>query len=341
MRTIRSFLIALPLLLVAGCASQSDVTVIKLGHSLSTEHSVHQAMEFMAERLAEKSGGTMRMDIYASGQLGSERVLLELLQIGSVDVTKVSAAVLEGFAPSYQMFSVPYLFRDPAHHYAVVDGDVGKDILLDGEEYWLRGLVYYDAGSRSFYTKTRPILTPADLTGFKIRTQPSPSASQLLTALGGSATPIDWGELYSALQQGVVDGAENNAPSYYLSRHYEVAPHYALDEHTTIPDVLLVSTKTWGRLTPQQQQWLQEAAEESVPYQRELWQAADAEALRAVQEAGVQVYRPDKAPFVEKVQPLYERLPPDIRSLVERARAVQVPGAAPEPLEATDALAEG
>lgn len=293
---------------IHGCAVDDDVTVLKLGHGMDPNHPVARSMVFMGERLAEISEGKMRVDIYPASQLGSERELLELLQIGSVPITKVSAAALEGFAPAYKVFSVPYLFRDDDHKFRVFEGDVGQEILLSGERYWLRGLTYYDAGSRSFYTKTRPINNPSDLRGLKIRVMESPSAVRMINQLGGSATPISYGELYSALQQGVVDGAENNPPSFHMSRHYEVCRYYTLDEHTTIPDVLVISTEAWGRLTPDEQAWLQEAVDESAEYQKVVWKEAEEEALRVVQEAGVEIIVPEKTPFVDRVQPMYEAL---------------------------------
>lgn len=313
-------------LLLVGCDVDEDVTVIKLGHGWDASHPVHKAMEFMNERLMEKSDGTMRIDIYPSEQLGSERECLELLQIGSLGMTKVSAAVMEGFAPDFKVFSVPYLFKDEEHRFRVLEGDVGREMLEAGEKYWLRGLAYYDAGSRSFYTKTRPVHEPGDLSGLKIRTMEAPTSIEMVNALGGSATPIAWGELYSALQQGVVDGAENNPPSFYLSYHYEVCKYYTLDEHTAIPDVVLISTKVWDSLSPQQQQWLQEAADESVQYQKVLWKEATEEALRVVQEAGVEIIRPDKEPFRNGVERMYEKYQtsdPSLYNLIQKIRAVE------------------
>ncbi|HMB90591.1 MAG TPA: TRAP transporter substrate-binding protein [Rhodothermales bacterium] len=320
------FLFGLTLvLLVAGCGAERNVKVIKLGHSLDPSHSVHQAMEFMAERLAETSGGTMRLDIYPSQQLGTEREAIELLQIGSLGMTKVSSSALEGFAPAYQVFGLPYLFRDDTHRFSVLKAEVGQEILRSAEPFNLRGLAYYDAGSRSFYTKERPVNTPTDLEGLKIRTQESLVAIRMVRALGGSATPISWGELYSALQQGIVEGAENNPPSFYLSRHYEVCKYYSLDEHTAVPDVLLISTVVWNDLTPQQQTWLQEAAVASAEHQKGLWAEAEQEALAAVEQAGVEIIRPDKSLFVEQVQPLYEsfRSNPQVYDLIQRVRAVE------------------
>lgn len=315
------------LCLLPACKSTGDITVLKLAHGLDPNHPVHKGMEFMAERIAEKSGGTMRMDIYPSEQLGSERECIELLQIGSLAMTKVSSSVLESFVPAYKVFSLPYIFRDDAHRFAVLEGEIGKDLLEASRKYWLRGLCFYDAGSRSFYTVRRPINTPDDLAGLKIRTQESATSMQMVNALGGSATPISWGELYTALQQGVVDGAENNPPSFYLSRHYEVCKYYSLDEHTSVPDVLIISTVVWDALSPEQQRIVQEAADESAQHQKKLWQEASDEAMRAVEAAGVEIIRPDKTPFVEKVRTLLQsyRSEPEINALIRKIREWEVP----------------
>jgi tripartite ATP-independent transporter DctP family solute receptor len=289
-----------------GCSSKQDVKVLKLAHVLDVEHSVHKGMVYMAERLSEKSQGHMRVDIYPSGQLGAERELIELLQIGSLAMTKVSASPMESFVPEMKIFSLPYVFQDEDHLWKILNSDIGKRLLLSGQNYLLRGMCYYDAGSRSFYTKEIPVNSPADLRGLKIRVMKSLTAVQMVQTLGGSATPIAWGELYTSLQQGVVDGAENNAPSFYLSRHYEVCKYYCLDEHTVVPDILLMSTYVWQSLTPKEQNWLQQAIDESVPYQRKLWKESTEHALREVQKAGVQVSHPDKTPFREAVTEMHE-----------------------------------
>lgn len=301
----------------------SGITTLKLAHGLDINHPVHRGMVFMADRVWEKSNGQMRIDIYPSGQLGSERQCLELLQIGSLGMTKVSASVMENFAPSLKVFSLPYIFRDRAHGFAVLDGPIGKELLLQSQQYWLRGLTYFDAGYRSFYTKTRPVNTPEDLKGLKIRVQESQTSMGMVRALGGSPTPISWGELYTALQQGVVDGAENNPPSFFLSRHYEVCPYYSINEHTSVPDILVIGTVAWNRLTPQEQGWLQEAADEAAVYQRDLWATAEKEALEAVAAAGVEIIYPDKTLFAAKVSGLYDSFKndPAASKLIQRIQA--------------------
>ena len=294
-------------LILFSCNQLVKTKTIKLAHGLDVNHSVHKAMVQMGADLKELSGGKLRLEIYPSQQLGTERQCLELLQIGSLDMTKVSVGVLENFAPKMKILGLPFLFRDRAHAFKVLDGPVGRQLLEDGEKYWLKGLGYYDAGSRSFYTKDRPINTPDDLDGLKIRVMESVTAIDMVESLGGSPTPISWGELYTSLQQGVVDGAENNPPSFYLSRHYEVCKYYTLDEHTVLPDVLLAGTHLWKRLSLKEKEWLTQAVEKSIVYQRKLWLQSEEEALNAVQEAGVKIIRPDKTLFSEKIKGNYEQ----------------------------------
>lgn len=294
-------------LFIMGCGSGEQGTrTLKIAHGLNTEHPVHKAMVFLAEKAHEKSNGTLKVDIYPSEQLGNEKECIEQLQLGILSMTKVSSSPLESFVPKIQVLAMPFLFRDAEHKWKVFNSEIGKELLVACEPKGLRGLCYYDAGARSFYTKDKPILHPDDLAGLKIRTQQSPMAIQMVGALGGSATPIPWGELYTALQQGVVDGAENNEPSLYTSRHYEVAKHYSLDEHTMVPDVLLISTLQWNSMSEFHRKVLQEAADESVVKQRELWSAYIKEAMSDMISKGLNVYYPDKAPFMEKAQAMYK-----------------------------------
>lgn len=318
--------VSLTLSVLAGCSEITDTRTIKLAHGLDVSHPVHEGMVRMAELVEKKSSNELQIEIYPSQQLGSERETLELLQIGSVDMTKVSAAVLENFVPEIRVFSLPYLFRDTEHYYNTLDGEIGRQLLLAGQDFWLQGLTYYDAGQRSFYTEGQPIRTPEDLDGLKIRVQESPMAVNMVRTLGGSPTPISWGELYTALQQGIVDGAENNLPSFHSSRHYEVTNHFSLDQHSAIPDILLISTHLWNQLNEQEQQWMQEAADSSKIYQRKIWAEAEEEALEVIEEAGVEVTRPDKEPFRKKVEVIYEQFEqnePEFFDLIQSIRDVK------------------
>lgn len=302
----------------------SAQVVLKLGHSLDVSHPVHKAMEFMNERLVELSGGTVEIDIYPSSVLGSEVQCIEQLQNGSLDMTKTSAASVENFLPEMSVFGLPYLFRDEEHYWAVLTSDIGKELLEAMQAKDLRGLCYYDSGSRNFYTKDKPIRTPDDLKGLKIRVMNSRTAMDMVKVLGAAPTPIAWGELYTALAQGTVDGAENNPPSFTTNKHYEICRHFTLDGHTMIPDVLIISTKTWQSLDPQVQKWVQQAADESSVFQRKLWKEKTIQSLEEAKADGVTIYEVDKSLFAEKVKPMYEAIDNEkVKDLVERMRKVK------------------
>lgn len=305
------------------CSSTTETKTIRLAHGLNTKHPVHLGILRMAELVEENSNGQLKIKVFPNQQLGTEREALELLQIGSIGMTKVSAAAIENFVPELRVYSLPYLFRDDSHVHAVLNGEVGRELLLAGEEYWLRGLTYYDAGKRSFYTKDKPIITPDDLQGLKIRVMESQMSMSMVRSLNGSPTPISFGELYTALQQGVVDGAENNPPSFHSSRHYEVAKYYSLDEHLMIPDLLIISTLQWNNLTPQEQEWIQEAADSSSTYQFQVWAESEKDALAEVEASGVEIFYPDKEPFMEMTSSVYEEFKeadPDFYQLIQKIR---------------------
>ena len=298
--------------------------VLKLAHVLDQEHPVHVAMEYMAERLADISGGRMELQVFPNGQLGSETDSIEQVQRGALAMVKTSTAPMEGFIPEMALFGLPYLFRDEEHYWTVLNGEIGQELLEKGLENGMRGLCYYDSGSRSFYTSGKPILHPQDLKGQKIRVMRSKMAMNMISQMGGSPTPIPWGELYTALQQGMVDGAENNPPSLYTSRHFEVTKHYSLDEHARIPDIVLFSETIWQDMSSTERDWMRQAADESVVYQRKIWKEYSSDCIGWLKEAGVTVYEPDKEPFREVVKPLYKPfVGTPIGEYVERIQAVK------------------
>lgn len=302
----------------------SDQIVLKLGHCLDTSHPVHLGMVYMNERLMEISGGKVKIEIYPSSVLGSEVECISQLQKGSLAMTKTSSASIENFVPEMSVFGLPYLFRNEDHYWAVLKSDLGKELLQKGNDKYLLGLCYYDSGSRNFYTKNKPVRTPDDLIGLKIRVMNSRTAMDMVSALGASPTPIAWGELYTALAQGTVDGAENNPPSFTTNKHYEVCKHFSKDAHTRVPDMLLISTKVWDKLSPEVQGWVQQAADESCEYQRKLWREKTAEALKLAEAEGVTIYEVDQSLFAEKVKPMYDNIKDErITNLVKRIREVK------------------
>ncbi|MRT93912.1 TRAP transporter substrate-binding protein [Ancylomarina sp. 16SWW S1-10-2] len=311
--------------LLFSCQEVSQHKTLKLAHGLDPTHPVHKAMLYMAKELEKISDGQMSLEIYPSGQLGSEQQCVELIQLGSLAITKVSAAVMEGFTNNYQVLGLPYIFRSKHHAFNVLDGPIGEELLASTEKFNLKGLCFYDAGARSFYTLNKSIEKPEDLKGLKMRVMKSQTAMNMVKALGGSPTPISWGELYTALQSGVVDGAENNPPSLYTSHHYEVCKYYSLNEHTRVPDVLIISTVVWNKLSNQQQKWLQAAAKKSVIEERKLWAAAEKESLRKLKENGVIITYPKKDKFAERVQGLLDayQKQPELYQLIQRIQATE------------------
>ncbi|RED46780.1 tripartite ATP-independent transporter DctP family solute receptor [Winogradskyella eximia] len=292
---------------LVSCEKIEGPEVLYLGHTLPQTHPVHKGMLEFQKALEKKSSGSLKVKIFPDGQLGSERELLELLQIGSVAATKVSAATLSNFVPEYNVMGIPYLFRNKEHQFSVLEGSIGKSILEKGSKFWLRGLCYYDAGSRSFYTSKKAIRTPQDLKGLKIRVQNNQMAINMVNTMGGDATPLAYGELYTAIQQGVVDGAENNPPSFVSSNHYEISKYYTLDEHSSVPDVLLIGTKYWDKLSVEQRVWVQEAADESAQAQKKFWRESVEESMKVAKDWGVEIIIPEKSLFAEKSKSVVEK----------------------------------
>nr|WP_208323216.1 TRAP transporter substrate-binding protein [Morganella morganii] len=298
---------------------------MKLSHNQNRDHAVHKAMTQFADDVKTKTNGDVRIRIYPDAQLGNQRESMELMQNGALDIVKSNAAELEAFSPAYSVFNLPYLFRDKPHYEKIIYGDIGQEILDSSKDSGFVGLTYYDAGARSFYAK-KPIRTPDDLKGLKIRVQPSPTAIAMVKALGGNPTPLAYGELYTALQQGVVDAAENNIPSYTLSRHSEVTKFFSLDEHTMVPDVLVMSTKSLDKLTPEQQAIVKQAAKDSAQTMAKLWEASEKEERAKVEKQGVEFITVDKVTFQDAVKPMYDDIAksnPELSKMADRIRDVK------------------
>ncbi|AWW00049.1 TRAP transporter substrate-binding protein DctP [Arcticibacterium luteifluviistationis] len=318
------FVVTFLFLGASSCSEIKDKKVLYFAHSLPITHPVHKGILAFQESLNEKSEGKLQLKIFPDAQLGSERETLELLQIGSVAMTKVSAASMSSFAPEYEVLGIPYLFKDSEHLFNVLEGDIGKELLAAGSEYLLRGICFYDAGSRSFYAKERAIQTPSDLKGMKIRVMNDKMSVDMVNTLGGSATPMAYGELYTALQQKVVDGAENNIPSFVTSNHYEICKYYTFDEHSMIPDVVVMSSTFWKTLSETEKKWVQDAANESVVKEKQYWKETVEENMKVLEEANVQFIYPDKTLFSNQADALTKTLmqDPKKKAMIERIRAV-------------------
>lgn len=280
---------------------------LRLAHNMSEDHPIHKALVSFSESVEEKTNGTIKFNISSNGILGSETEVLEQLQNGSVDITKVSAGALESFSEDYSVFSIPYIFTSDDHYRAVMESDLPESIYKSTEDKGFIGLSYYDSGARSFYTKDQAIETPDDLKGLLLRVMDSKTAIDMVKLLGGTPTPLAYNEIYTALQQGVIDGAESNPTALTTGQHGEVAKAFSFTEHTNIPDIIVINTKTWEGLTEDEQKAFQEAADESRVEHTKLWETAIEEAIEEAKGMGVKFNEVDKTPFIEKVQPIHEK----------------------------------
>ena len=321
----RFYLFFLLLFSISSCQQLTDQKVFYLAHSLTREHPVHQGMEVFAEEVEKNSNGKLRVKIFPDGQLGTDREVLELLQIGSIAIAKVNAAVMSNFAPEYKVLGVPYLFRNKEHIFKVLEGEIGENMLNAGSEYLLKGLCFYDGGSRSFYTVKKQIKTPEDLKGMKIRVMNHQMSMDMVNAMGGSATPMAFGELYTALQQGVVDGAENNPPSFISSRHYDVCKYFTLDEHSSIPDVMVIGTKFWDKLSDEEKGWIKTATKTSVEAQKRFWKENVEECFRILKKDGVEIFKPEKSLFADKTKKVLKEFvkDPEMKRIIDAIQAIE------------------
>lgn len=324
MKKIAAILVA-ALLLVVSCSALADETFnLKLGHNLAEDHAVHISLTAFAADVAEKSGGTINIQIFPNGTLGSESDMISQVQFGMLDMAKVSASTLGNYNKLYNAYSVPYVFDNQEHYYSVMDGEIAQELYMATEGDGFIGLTWLDSGSRSFYTKNKAIRTPADLKGLKIRTMDSQMAIDMMSNLGGSATVMGYSDIYTGLQQGVIDGAENNVTA--LRDHGDVAKFYSFDEHTRIPDIVVLSADVWNSMSDAQKDVMKTCAQAATDAYKTAWKAFEDEVLaNAVNNNGVELVRDvDIAAFQAAVAPIYDNLKgsePDVYAIVEKIRA--------------------
>ena len=284
------------------------------------------AVQKMGEMVKERTGGRICVEVFHSAQLGEEKDTIEQTKFGVIDLNRVSMGPFNNLIEETKVVSLPFIFRSVDHMHKVMDGDIGAEIAAAFEPHGFVALAFYDGGSRSFYNSKKPIDSIDDLAGMKVRVMQSDVFVDMMTALGANATPMPYGEVYSAIQTGVIDGAENNWPSFESSGHYEVAGYYTLNEHLIVPEVLVMSKVSWDKLSPEDQDILRQAARDSMPINRELWAAREKESEEKVRAAGVQIIDGiDKTPFIEAMVPVYEKHAntPKLQDLVTRIQAVE------------------
>jgi len=284
------------------------------------------AVQKMGEMLEERTNGHLCIEVFHSAQLGEEKDTIEQTQFGVIDMNRVSLGPFNNIIEETQVPSLPFIFRSTAHMNKVMDGPIGQQILDAFSDHDLVGLAFYDGGSRSFYNSERPIRSIEDMAGMKFRVMQSDIFVDMVDALGANATPMPYGEVYSSIQTGVIDGAENNWPSYDSSGHFEVAKYYSLNQHLIVPEVLVMSKTSFDKLSPEDQAAVRQAARDSVPIMRELWTAREAESEARVRAAGVEIVTDiDKTPFIEAMVPVYEKYvtSPKLQKMVEDIQAVE------------------
>jgi tripartite ATP-independent transporter DctP family solute receptor len=278
------------------------------------------AVKFMGTRLAELTKGKHSIKVFNNSSLGAEKDTIEQAKIGAVAMTRVNIAPMNNICPTTVVPTMPFLFHSKEHMRAVLDGPIGEEILKSCEAQGFIGLAFYDSGSRSMYTVKKPIKTLADAKGLKVRVQQSDLWVSLLEAMGANATPMPFGEVYTALKTGLVDAAENNFPSYESSRHFEVAKYYSKTEHSMAPEMLLFSKRVWDGLTPDDQKAIRQAAKESVPYMRKLWDEREEKSLATVKAGGAQIIEVDKPAFQAAMKPVYDKFitDPKLKDMIKR-----------------------
>ncbi len=300
----------------AGVLTVSDVHV--------ADYPTVQALRWMGDMISRESGGELSMRVYHSGQLGRENDTVDLARFGALDLVRINFASLNNTFPPTQAMSLPYVFESTEHMRRSVDGVAGRSILEAFESRGLVGLAIYDSGARCFYNHLRAVSEPGDLKGLKIRVPPSDMFVSLVRRLGANPTPLSYGEIFSALQTKLIDGAENNWTTFQTSRHFEVARFWSQSEHSYSPEAVLMSKQRYQKLSGRQQELVRAAAVQSVSYMRTLWDRSEAVSRAAVEKAGVRVIQVNRAAFQGAAAPILESYmkDPQLQRIYQEIRAV-------------------
>lgn len=295
-------------LALVGCGSKEQKRIIRIGHNQSTSHPTHIALEAFADYINEKLGDKYEVQVYPNELLGSQTEMVQLTQTGAIDFCVASNAILETFSTTWSIFTLPYLFASAEAYHAVMDDpEVTETIFESTIQAGFTAVTWLDAGTRNFYTVNKPINSPADLKGMKIRVQQSPTNITMMELLGGSATPMGFGEVYTALQSHIIDGAENNELALTDNGHGDVCKYYSYDMHQMVPDIVIGNNAFLEELTAEEQAIFEEGFQRINSVQREEWtKAVEVAKEKALNEQGVTFIYPDQASFVEACQPLHE-----------------------------------
>jgi tripartite ATP-independent transporter DctP family solute receptor len=285
-----------------------------------------QALRFFDQLVTERTGGRHRIRVFHSRQLGEESQTIEQTRVGAIDINRINVGAIGNYAPVLNLLALPFLFRSIDHLYKVIDGPIGEEILGSLETSGFVGLTFYDSGARSLYTSIKPIRGMADLKGLRLRVQQSELMDKMVKALGAEPVPLAFGQVLTALQTKLVDGAENNWPSFVTTGHYRVARYYTVTEHTMGPEVLIMSPRAWADLSLEDRATFRAAARESSKYMREQWLSWEERSRKQAMDAGVQVIDTfDRKSFEDATKPLVDefRADPKFGPLIERIQAVR------------------
>ncbi len=301
----------------AGSESKEAEYTFRLADNQPVDYPTVIGDKKFAELVNERTDGRIKIEVFPSAQLGDEKSVLEQVQLGAIDFTRINASPLAEFNDQFSALNLPYVFESDEHLWNFLEGEAGKKLLTDLEQSKMRGLAYYDSGSRNFYS-TKPLMGIEDLKGQKIRVQQSKINIDLIAAIGASATPMPYGEVFSALQTGIIDGAENNLPSLDSSNHFQEAKSIIMDHHQRIPEVLLMSKATWDKLSEKDREIIQQAATDSVVTQKEAWAQLEQESEKKLKEAGVKFTEvKDITPWKEAVQPVVDKYGKDYKEVLD------------------------
>jgi tripartite ATP-independent transporter DctP family solute receptor len=285
-----------------------------------------QALRYMGHLIEERTGGRLQIKVFHSRQLGEEKETIEQTRVGAIDLNRTNVALIGTFVPSMNVLAMPFLFRSIEHLQKVLDGPIGSEILNSFEPYGFVGLTFYDSGARSIYNNVRPVRTLADLKGMRIRVQQSELMSDMIRALGAEPIELPYGQVLTGLATKLIDGAENNWPSFITTDHYKYAGFYTLTEHTMSPEVLVMSLKAWQSLSADDQKVFREAAARSSHFMREKWRDLEERSRQQAEAAGVTIIRDfERKPFEDAMAPLYQKAQQDpaAAQLIERIRKVE------------------
>ena len=312
-------------LALSGCASTQEQRMIRIGHNQSTNHPTHIALIAFQEFINDRLGEEYRVEVYPSELLGSQTDMVQLTQTGAIDFCVASNAILETFSKNYEIFNLPYLFASTeAYHHVMDDPAITDPIFHSTRKAGFTAVTWLDAGTRNFYTVNKPIESPADLKGLKIRVQQSPTNVEMMRLLGGSATPMGFGEVYTALQSGIIDGAENNEMALTDNGHGDVCKYYSYDMHQMVPDILIGNNAFMEGFSDREREIFEEGFHLINQVEREEWVKAVEKAKdRAQNEMGVNFLYPDQKPFVEACQPLHQSVLDGNPALVPIYEAIQ------------------